>query len=108
MIRPRWSPEINLGHLLTAASIVLTVGGGAITSYISLKGDISIASDKAAQALAGVSARVMVLEARREMDSQFQMEMRRDLKNVMDVLMEVRLKLAERPQQRSDIGTRVE
>ena len=35
---PRLSPEINFGHLLQAAVILVTIGGGAITSY--LAGDI--------------------------------------------------------------------
>jgi len=37
---PRFSPEINFGHLLQAAVIVVTIGGGAITSYLSLRSDI--------------------------------------------------------------------
>ena len=35
-----FSPEINLGHLLQAVVILLTIGGGAITSYLSLRSDI--------------------------------------------------------------------
>ena len=37
---PRFSPEINLGHLLQAVVIMITIGGGAITSYLSLRSDI--------------------------------------------------------------------
>ena len=37
---PRFSPEINFGHLLQAAVILVTIGGGAITSYLSLRSDI--------------------------------------------------------------------
>ena len=37
---PMLSPEINLGHLLQAVVILLTIGGGAITSYLSLRSDL--------------------------------------------------------------------
>jgi hypothetical protein len=37
---PRFSPEISFGHLLQAAVILVTIGGGAITSYLSLRSDI--------------------------------------------------------------------
>jgi hypothetical protein len=32
---PKFSPEINFGHLLQATVILVTIGGGAITSYLS-------------------------------------------------------------------------
>ena len=37
---PKFSPEINFGHLLQATVILVTIGGGAITSYLSLRSDI--------------------------------------------------------------------
>lgn len=40
MLKPRFSAEINFGHIMQAAVLLLTVGGGAVTSYISLRGDI--------------------------------------------------------------------
>jgi hypothetical protein len=37
---PRLSPQINFGQLLQAGVILVTIGGGAITSYLSLCSDI--------------------------------------------------------------------
>jgi hypothetical protein len=33
----RFSPGINLGHLLTAATIVVTIGIGGVSAYVSVR-----------------------------------------------------------------------
>jgi hypothetical protein len=40
MIKPYFSPEINWGHIMQAGVLVITIGGGAITSYISVRSEI--------------------------------------------------------------------
>jgi hypothetical protein len=40
MPRPRFSPEVNFGHILQAVVLALIIGGVCVTSYISLRGDI--------------------------------------------------------------------
>ena len=87
---PRFSPEINFGHLLQAAVILVTIGGGAITSYLSLRSDLDLQRAEFRVALAGHEARLAVaerlIEERRTEDRQFQAEMRAALERVMQAI----------------------
>ena len=65
MVKPYFSPEISLGNLIQVISVVTMIGGGAITSYVSLRNDIAVSGERSGKAIADVNARVLVLEARR-------------------------------------------
>lgn len=92
---PRWrySPEITLGHLIQAVTLIAMVGGGAITSYVSLRSDIQSASARAAEAAAALNARLVIIETRREVDDRFQVETRRDLGRLLDTVTDIRVQL---------------
>jgi hypothetical protein len=97
---PRFSPEINLGHLLQAVVILVTIGGGAITSYLSLRSDIQ-------QVRADLTVRVSEHEVRlatmehatedqRKEVREFQAEMRSAISRATDILTDVRIQLGRR------------
>src|SRR6267378_4032717 len=97
---PRFSPEINFGHLLQAAVILVTIGGGAITGYLSLRSDIQ-------QVRADLTVRVSEHELRiatiehasedqRKEVREFQGEMRSAISRVTEILNDVRIQLGRR------------
>ena len=79
MVKPYFSPEISLGNLIQVISLITMIGGGAITSYVSLRSDIAANGERSGKAIADVNARVLVLEARREIDERFQQARYRQL-----------------------------
>jgi hypothetical protein len=94
MLKPRWSGEINLGHLIQAATLVVVVGGGAITSYIALRGDLAAQSSLHQVQVGELTARVLVLESRRVEDKEFQRETRGKLDELLKSLADMRYQLA--------------
>jgi len=103
MVRLRYSPEVTLGHLIQAVTLAVMIGGGAITSYLSLRADIAASGERATKAIADMNARVLVLESRREMDARFQLETRRDLGRLLDAVSDLKVQLV-RKQDRSGGG----
>ena len=93
MVNLRYSPEVTLGHLIQAVTLVAMIGGGAITSYMSLRADIAASTERAGKAIGDINARVLVLEARREMDERFQIETRRDLGRLIEAVNDLRVQL---------------
>lgn len=90
----RFSSEINAGHLLQALTVAVVVGGGAITSYVSLRGDMQSVGERDAARTALLDARVLVIESRRQVDSDFQAETRTALTNVLQKLTKLEVDLA--------------
>jgi len=97
---PRFSPEINFGHMLQAAVILVTIGGGAITSYLTVRSDIQ-------QVRADLTVRVSEHELRiasiehasedqRKEVREFQAEMRSAISRVTEILNDVRIQLGRR------------
>jgi hypothetical protein len=97
---PRFSPEINLGHLLQAVVIMITIGGGAITSYLSLRSDIQ-------QVRADLTVRVSEHEVRlatmehasedqRKEVREFQAEMRGSIARIFELLTDLRVQFGRR------------
>ena len=80
MLKPHFSAEINFGHIMQAVVLLLTVGGGAVTSYISLKGDIETLRSELEVRIAShelrISAAEQGVEQRRLDERDFQSEMR--------------------------------
>jgi hypothetical protein len=68
MIRLRYSPEVNFGHVMQAVVLLLTVGGGAVTSYISLRNDIADLRVSIGVQLAADEARLAEAELRLTLD----------------------------------------
>ena len=96
MVRPLFSPEVTLGNLIQVISLIMMIGGGAITSYVSLRNDINASGERSGRAIADVSARVLVLEARREIDERFQQEARRDLGRLLEAVADLRVQLVRK------------
>jgi hypothetical protein len=93
-------PEINFGHLLQAVVILLTIGGGTITSYVSVRSDIQ-------QVRADLTVRVSKHEVRlgtmehssedqRKGVREFQGEMRSAISGLTEILSDVRIQLGRR------------
>ncbi len=104
---PRWrySNEISLGQILQAITLITMIGGGAITSYVSLRNDIQTAASAASAAMATMNARISVLEARREIDDRFQTETRRDLGRMLDMMTEMRVQLGGKQDRQGALPT---
>jgi hypothetical protein len=99
VVKPRWSPEINLGHVAQAATVVMMLTGG----YVALRSDITSAEHRAAERAAGLSARIAILEAQRQNDEKFQNETRRDLTRLIDALSDLRVLIARKQDIRGDV-----
>jgi hypothetical protein len=100
MLKPRFSAEINFGHVMQAAVLLLTVGGGAVTSYISLRGDIdTLRSDLEVQ-IASHELRIAgaerALEQRRVDERDFQAEMRAALARIIDAIADLRTQIVQK------------
>jgi len=100
MLKPRFSPEINFGHVMQAAVLLLTVGGGAVTSYISLRGDIENLRSELEVQIASHELRIAgaehALEQRRTDERDFQAEMRGALSRIIDAIADLRTQIVQK------------
>src|SRR5882724_8382964 len=97
---PKFSPEINFGHLLQAGVIVVTIGGGAITSYLSLRSDIQQVRSDLTVRVSEHELRIATIEHtsedQRKEVREFQGEMRSAISRVTEILNDVRIQLGRR------------
>jgi len=100
MPRPRFSPEVNFGHIMQAAVLVLTIGGGAVTSYISLRSDIEqLRADLSVQIASHelrIEAVERALEQRRLDERDFRTEMRAALGRIIDAIGDLRTQIVQK------------
>ncbi|HUN96341.1 MAG TPA: hypothetical protein VMU69_08890 [Bradyrhizobium sp.] len=100
MLKPRFSAEINFGHIMQAAVLLLTVGGGAVTSYISLRGDIdNLRSEMEIQITSHelrIRAVEQAVEQRRLDERDFQAEMRAALARIIDAIADLRTQIVQK------------
>jgi hypothetical protein len=100
MLKPRFSPEVNFGHVMQATVLLLTVGGGAVTSYISLRGDLENLRSELAVQIAShelrIAAAERALEQRRVDESDFQAEMRTALARIIDAIADLRTQIVQK------------
>jgi hypothetical protein len=100
MLKPRFSPEVNFGHIMQAAVLVLTIGGGAVTSYISLRGDIEqLRADLSVQIASHelrIEALEHALEQRRLDERDFRTEMRGALGRIIDAIGDLRTQIVQK------------
>lgn len=100
MLKPRFSAEINFGHIMQAAVLLLTVGGGAVTSYISLRGDIdTLRSDLGVQIASHelrIRAAEHAVEQRRLDEHEFQTEMRTALSQIIEAIADLRTQIVQK------------
>lgn len=99
-LKPRFSPEINFGHVMQATVLVLTVGGGAVTSFISLRGDIEQLRGDLGVQIASHELRIeeaeRALDQRRLDDRDFQAEMRAALARIFDAIGDLRTQIVQK------------
>jgi hypothetical protein len=97
---PKFSPEINFGHLLQAGVILVTIGGGAITSYLSLRSDVQqVRADltvKVSEHELRIATIEHAIEDQHREGREFQAEIRSAISRVTDILNEVRIQLGRR------------
>lgn len=100
MLKPQFSPEINFGHVMQAAVLLLTVGGGAVTSYISLRGDIENLRSELEVQIAShelrIAAAERALEQRQLDERDFQAEMRAALSRIIDAIADLRTQIVQK------------
>jgi hypothetical protein len=100
MLKPRFSAEINFGHIMQAAVLLLTVGGGAVTSYISLRGDIETLRSELGVQIASHELRIRAaeraVEQRRLDEREFQTEMRTALSRIIDAIADLRTQIVQK------------
>ena len=97
---PRFSPEINFGHMFQAGVFVVTIGGGAITSYLSLRSDIQQVRADLTVRVSEHELRIATIEhasedQRKEM-REFQTEMRASITRIFDLLTDLRVQFGRR------------
>jgi len=104
MLYPHFSPDITLGHLLQAAVVIVTGGGGILGGYLSLRSDLDMQRAEFRVALAAHEARLgeaeRELDDRRREDREFQSEMRAALDRVMEALGGLRTELVQKQNRR--------
>jgi hypothetical protein len=97
---PRFSPEINFGHLLQATVILVTIGGGAITSYLSLRSDIQQVRADLTVKVSEHELRLAAIERGAEdqikQQREFQTEMRASITRIFELLTDLRVQFGRR------------
>ena len=100
MPRPYFSPEINFGHIMQAAVLLLTIGGGAVTSYISLRSDIEQLRADVNLKIASHELRIEDIEhaseQRRIEERDFRAEMRASLARIIDAIGDLRTQIVQK------------
>lgn len=100
MLKPRFSAEINFGHVMQAVVLLVTVGGGAVTSYISLRGDIANLRSEVEVRIASHEVRIVAaeraLEQRRLDERDFQAETRTALGRIIDAIADLRTQIVQK------------
>jgi hypothetical protein len=100
LLHPHFSPDINIGHLMQATVMVMTVGGGILGGYLSLRTDLDVQRAEFRVGLAGHEARLTVVERtlaeRHTEDREFQAEMRASLARVMQAIGDLRTELVRK------------
>ena len=100
LIRPRFSPEITLGHLLQATVMLITVGGGIVTAYVGLRTDLE--RERAEFQIAGAAYDARLTGAEHEMaqrqdeDRCFRAETRNTLSRIIDALTDLRTQVVQK------------
>jgi hypothetical protein len=104
MLHPHFSPDITLGHLLQAAVVIITGGGGILGGYLSLRSDIDVARAEYRVALTGHEVRLTEVERelgeRRREEHEFQAEMRAALQRVIEAIGGLRTELVQKQNRR--------
>jgi hypothetical protein len=99
-IRPHFSPEITLGHLLQATVMLVTIGGGIVTGYVGLRTDLErqraefrIASAAYDACLSGAEHE---LAERQGEDREFRAETRNTLSRIIDALADLHTQIVQK------------
>jgi hypothetical protein len=100
MVKPRFSPEVNFGHIMQACVLLLTVGAGAVTSYVTLRSEIEHLRADLTTQLAAHELRIAALEEtlaeRGADDRDFRAEMRTALARIFDALGDLRTQIVQK------------
>jgi hypothetical protein len=104
ILHPHFSPDITLGHLLQAAVVIVTGGGGILAGYLSLRADLDSQRAEYRMTLAAHEARLVEaeheLDDRRREEHEFQVEMRTALARVMEAIGGLRTELVQKENRR--------
>lgn len=106
---PRWrfSPEINLGHIIQAMTVVVMITGATLATYVSLRTDIQDGRARAAvemaelnarllKQMADISLRVLALEVKDTSDQADRIDMKHKIERLIDIVADLRVQLGKR------------
>jgi hypothetical protein len=93
---PKFGSEINWGHILQAVVILVTVGGGTIAAYVSLRSDSDKQYGLTLATLAELKGRIDALDARETERQAENREIRDEIKETQHIIMDAQLKAAGR------------
>jgi hypothetical protein len=107
MERPHYSNEINFGHILQAAVSLVIIGGGLVTGYISLRGDVASLHTTMSVQMAADEARLAEAELRLTLDEEQMKKLTEDdsasrsriqaeIDKAVDAISDLRVQIAER------------
>ncbi len=100
MIRPRFSPEVNLGHILQAGVLVCALGGGILGAYLTLRSDLDQQRAEFSVTLAGHEARLSIaeraLDERHQEDREFAAEMRATLERISQSIADIKTEIVQK------------
>lgn len=104
MIKPCFSPVIDLGHVLQAMVIVIAVGGGLLTSYVNLRTELDRQRAQMQVAIAGTQVRLedteQTIASAQADDRRFKQEMRTAVARIEGSLADLNARLASQQAQR--------
>lgn len=100
MARPRFTPEIDLGHVIQAIVVLITIGGSVLGGFLSLRADLAMQRAEFASALKGHEVKLAEIERRlderRTEQRQFRAETRNSLRQLVQGLADLHIELAQR------------
>lgn len=94
----RISPEITIGHILQAGVVAGSVLIGGFSFLAAMREELHQTRIVIAADVAGIEARVRVLESRRSEDDVFRAETRRVLAEISATLQKIQIDMARRAQ----------
>ena len=100
MITPHFRPDIELGQIVQALILVVTLGGGIFGGYLTLRSDLDSDRAEFRVGVAGHEARLTMLEhaleERREDERAFEAETRDSLERITQAIADLKTVLAQK------------
>jgi hypothetical protein len=104
VITPHFTPEVELGQIMQALVLVVTVGGGVLGGYLTWRADLDGQRAEFRVAIAAHEARLSVvehaIEQRNHDDRAFEAEMRATLDRISQAIADLRTEIVQKQDRR--------